>query len=84
MALHVAGPLRRLCDAFRAFTVECNRKQGKGHTLEGTRRKRARVSGFLTRMKTVGGAQVIKARRAKGRHCLTPANAPNSWNKMKR
>ena len=82
--MDVSLQLNRVSQLFSRLTVECNRKQGKGHTLEGTRRKRARVSGFLTRMKTVGGAKVIKARRAKGRHCLTPANAPNSWNKMKR
>ena len=36
-------------------------------TLEGTRRKRRRVSGFRVRMRTANGRRVIKARRAKGR-----------------
>jgi large subunit ribosomal protein L34 len=37
-------------------------------TLEGTARKRVRVSGFRARMKTVGGRKVLNRRRAKGRH----------------
>ena len=36
-------------------------------TLEGTRRKRARVSGFRVRMRTPNGRRVIRSRRAKGR-----------------
>ncbi|MBX2860792.1 MAG: 50S ribosomal protein L34 [Vampirovibrio sp.] len=39
-------------------------------TLEGTRRKKIRVSGFRARMKTVGGRRVLSRRRAKGRHKL--------------
>lgn len=37
-------------------------------TLEGTNRKRRRVSGFRTRMRTVGGRRTLNRRRAKGRH----------------
>lgn len=37
-------------------------------TLEGTKRKRRRVSGFRTRMQTVGGRRTLNRRRAKGRH----------------
>lgn len=39
-------------------------------TLEGTKRKRQRVSGFLIRMASPGGRRVIARRRAKGRHSL--------------
>lgn len=39
-------------------------------TLEGTKRKRQRKSGFLARMATPGGRNVINRRRAKGRHNL--------------
>lgn len=39
-------------------------------TLEGTRRKRRRTSGFRARMRTKNGQNVIKARRSKGRYRL--------------
>ncbi len=37
-------------------------------TLEGTKIKRQRVSGFRARMSTPGGQEVINRRRSKGRH----------------
>jgi large subunit ribosomal protein L34 len=37
-------------------------------TLEGTKRKRQRKSGFRARMETHGGKAVLNRRRAKGRH----------------
>lgn len=36
-------------------------------TLEGTRRKKIRKSGFLSRMKTTQGKKILRARRRKGR-----------------
>ena len=39
-------------------------------TLEGTKVKRQRVSGFRARMATPGGREVLNRRRAKGRHRL--------------
>ena len=39
-------------------------------TLEGTKIKRQRVSGFRARMSTSGGQEVLNRRRAKGRHKL--------------
>ncbi|MEM0950801.1 MAG: 50S ribosomal protein L34 [Cyanobacteria bacterium P01_H01_bin.74] len=40
-------------------------------TLEGTRRKRQRVSGFRARMSTPGGRKVLNRRRSKGRHKIS-------------
>ncbi|HBW58399.1 MAG TPA: 50S ribosomal protein L34 [Oscillatoriales bacterium UBA8482] len=40
-------------------------------TLQGTNRKKKRVSGFRVRMRTKNGQAVIKARRSKGRARLT-------------
>ena len=39
-------------------------------TLEGTKIKRQRVSGFRARMSTPGGQEDMYRRRAKGRHKL--------------
>nr|YP_010338456.1 ribosomal protein L34 [Rhodaphanes brevistipitata]UNJ18406.1 ribosomal protein L34 [Rhodaphanes brevistipitata] len=39
-------------------------------TLEGTKRKKIRKSGFMQRMKTVSGRRIIQARRNKGRKRL--------------
>lgn len=40
-------------------------------TYQPKRKKRMRVHGFLKRMASPGGRNVIKARRAKGRKNLT-------------
>jgi large subunit ribosomal protein L34 len=47
---------------------------------KGNKRKRFRRHGFLHRMSTPGGKNVIKRRRAKGRFLLTPKkNFYGSW-----
>lgn len=40
-------------------------------TLEGTKAKRQKKSGFLARMSTPGGRIVLSRRRAKGRHSVS-------------
>ena len=40
-------------------------------TFQPKKRQRSKVHGFLKRMKTRAGRNIIKARRAKGRNKLT-------------
>lgn len=40
-------------------------------TYQPHKKKRVRVHGFLARMFSVAGREVLKRRRAKGRHKLT-------------
>ncbi|MFM7469597.1 MAG: 50S ribosomal protein L34 [Vampirovibrionales bacterium] len=42
-------------------------------TLEGTRLKRVRRSGFRARMATAAGRKLLARRRARGRHVLAPS-----------
>lgn len=65
---------RRAVQPLRRLVIECNRKKGLGGTLHGTRRARARTSGFRTRLKSRSGKKVIAARRKKGRHTLAPGS----------
>jgi large subunit ribosomal protein L34 len=47
-------------------------------TWQPKKRRRVRVHGFRKRMSTRGGREVIKNRRAKGRHQLTVKNKARS------
>ncbi len=42
-------------------------------TFQPNRRRRRKTHGFLVRMRTKGGQEVIKRRRRKGRKVLTPS-----------
>jgi large subunit ribosomal protein L34 len=75
----VLSPLRKAFapgERRGTLVVEANNKKGLGSTTFGTRRKRARVSGFRTRMATPGGRKVLKARRKKGRKNIAPGGRP--------
>ncbi|MBZ5565235.1 MAG: 50S ribosomal protein L34 [Acidobacteriia bacterium] len=41
-------------------------------TFQPNRRRRSKTHGFRVRMKTAGGRNVLKRRRQKNRHRLTP------------
>merc|ERR1719159_196692 len=62
----VSVPATSLARRLGFLTIECGGKC-KGCTVEGTKRKRARTSGFRARMATPAGRNVLKRRRAKGR-----------------
>eukprot|EP00877_Chromochloris_zofingiensis_P002081 jgi/Chrzof1/11874/Cz06g13050.t1 len=58
-----------------------NGKKSLGCTLQGTSRKSKRVSGFRARLKTKNGRKVLAARRAKGRHQISPKSVRKSGGK---
>jgi large subunit ribosomal protein L34 len=42
-------------------------------TFQPNRRRRRKTHGFLVRMRTKGGREVLRRRRRKGRKILTPS-----------
>lgn len=42
-------------------------------TFQPNRRRRRKTHGFLVRMRTKGGREVLRRRRRKGRKVLTPS-----------
>ncbi|DBA86067.1 TPA: hypothetical protein ACH3X1_005590 [Trebouxia sp. C0004] len=67
------GPVR----ARFSFLVQAKNHGSMACTLQGSRKRRTRTSGFRARRLTVGGRKVIQNRRKKGRHTLCPANNAN-------
>ncbi|KAK9849501.1 hypothetical protein WJX84_004921 [Apatococcus fuscideae] len=59
------SPLRQAKQ--QRLVVQAGRGGSQATTLQGTRRRRTRTSGFRTRMNSPTGRSVLKARRKKGR-----------------
>jgi large subunit ribosomal protein L34 len=65
-----------------ALTVVAAGGRSMGCTLQGTRRKAKRTSGFRARMRSANGRKVLAARRKRGRKVLCPGpSAPRSGGK---
>ena len=79
-----ASVARKEAPAGRGALVVVAGGRSIGCTLHGTRRARARTSGFRARLATPGGRRTLKARRKKGRKYLAPAGAVNGWNREKK
>ncbi|KAK9831967.1 hypothetical protein WJX81_004154 [Elliptochloris bilobata] len=66
----------------RQVKTEANSKTSMACKFRGSRRARARTSGYRARMATPAGRKVLAARKKRGRHVLCPAHLkkPNGKN----
>lgn len=56
----------------RALRAHSTRFQAIKRTYQPKKRYRKRVHGFMIKMRTPGGRRILRNRRRKGRHQLTP------------
>lgn len=66
------GPSGLWCPVFARIGASCEEVLAIKRTYQPKKRYRKRVHGFLVKMRSPGGRRVLRNRRRKGRHQLTP------------